>query len=464
MIGLEYRNQNTLRAYPLGANQDIPGYIKACLVDAYFQLPYGSNALPVLTSFSVYEEGQLYSDTRDTTFRISLEVKDKTTENTLINVENVVIWRRFSGEHGGSYYSSDKFSCIVLHGPGLYEYVRDIPDRLEASWTGELTFDSHCIEYDTQNVTSITFKNEDGTTVYSTKWQSDTYQMGFLCYGEDVDVTVENDDANLIGDNSGLLYGLVDGTVRIDVSEPAKDDRVDAKNTLAIVSGSSCIDVITNPDNRSIVILNKCVACCSCEQYKDKVNEVTALANKIAGMRSDLHSAVDTYNDLVRRLNSSSSTEDLFSITVTANGYNPSTQHIFSDPVMTCNATIVNNNCHDVFWKCLGFRVTGRHTHESWAEMSNSTMWYLRTKDPTKTNYGIGWPSLIIPSGCSLSVTSRFTTGDRSIIPPPAGAWSGTVVCMGTFDTTSTEESPEASGYLTVKTDEDSLPPDAHIN
>ena len=131
---------------------------------------------------------------------------------------------------------------------------------------------------------------------------------------------------------------------------------------------------------------------------------------------------------------------------------------------MTCNATIVNNNCHDVFWKCLGFRVTGRHTHESWAEMSNSTMWYLRTKDPTKTNYGIGWPSLIITSGCSLSLTSRFTTGDRSIIPPPAGAWSGTVVCMGTFDTTSTEESPEASGYLTVKTDEDSLPPDAHIN
>lgn len=281
--GLEYLSSNALIAFPLADDQDVPDYIRRFIVDAFFTVPsHDADRDCLLTGVSITGGGAAFS--------VSVELSD----GTEVDFE-------YGGTHSGRYAvlrSQDMLSCIVVAPSELHEF------------SGALRFMKSVSETTPAHVNSIQLW--DGLGMYASiiaevsgdvKF-SNGYSTTVVSSGNDVTISA------VPGAGKGL-YPCGDCPDDLGTSGP---DVIEVGDPLVSDSGilrfenDSCFDIIPYHTEMNgmpgIQIINKCVACCQCSQYADKVESLRGLAAIVSRAGSNVLALIDALNGRINYYNS----------------------------------------------------------------------------------------------------------------------------------------------------------------
>lgn len=254
-IGNEYRTSNSLIAYPLSENHNIPKWITDSIVDAVFH--QAGDSVPVLKSFSFDEE--------EVSIVVTIDGEDTTFETDDVS---------------GKYKEIRKdLSTILL-----------CTEKLRGHGSNELTdanypFDVSSIDEVSKNVTSIRVYNKPIYDPAGTKRNPDFTVVG--------NVSVFGGyNMNLVQSGNGIKFSAIPGGGKGKVPCEEECEETDAPRNFTaehlLITADKCIDVIPDYENESIRLVGKCVACCQCDEYAEKVEKLQEVKIKILSEKNRL--------------------------------------------------------------------------------------------------------------------------------------------------------------------------------
>lgn len=327
-LGSEYLTSNTAIAFPLSSNQEIPETVRCGIVDAHFVVPFGS-PLPKLTAMAISGS----TCTATVTVGTGASATTETFTDSLSN--------------SGFYVVRSATHCIVFD--NTYLAGKDL------NFSGSLDFDMKCIDIDTQKVTSLQLVN------YVNGLPVTTPVTG--------DIAIRHGYSTTVTANGGVVISAIPGAGKgyypcpcedesPDNDDPVADDdgeyafRLHTKNGIIKIMNDSCYDIIPwmSTDSHAtarVQLINKCVACCTCEQYKERVDRLRELAWLVKEAGEVVMGGIAAHNEAVAKFNEGSGihtggvTPQWFA-TITALKKNPSVGSIRGNLHIRAVATISN--------------------------------------------------------------------------------------------------------------------------